>query len=199
MLGLPAEDRRQFRRWSDDIIGLLGAGADADRAVRGQRSLGELREYFKHLIALRRRNSGDDLISALIVAREQNDRLNEAELMSTSVTLLTAGQETTTSLIGNGVLALLRNGDQLRRLQQNPALINTAVEELLRYDSPIQRQLRLATEDFELSGHRIRKGEIVSPFLGAANRDPVHFPDPDRLDLGRQENRHVAFGYGIHF
>ena len=199
MLGLPQSDRPQFRRWSDDIIGLLGAGADAERAERGQRSLRDLREYYRHIIGERRNRPGEDLISALIHAHEQGQRLSEAELLSTSVTLLTAGQETTTSLIANGLLALLRNPDQLQLLKRSPSLMASAVEEFLRYDSPVQRQLRLAKEDFELDGHRIRKGEIVSPFLGAANRDPAQFPNPDRLDITRTDNRHTAFGYGIHF
>jgi pimeloyl-[acyl-carrier protein] synthase len=199
MLGLPQSDRPQFRRWSDDIIGLLGAGADAERAERGQRSLRDLREYYRRLIGERRHHPGEDLISALIQAHEHGQRLGEAELLSTSVTLLTAGQETTTSLIANGLLALLRNPDQLHLLNSNPSLIAQAVEEFLRYDSPVQRQLRLAAEDFELDGHRIRKGQIVSPFLGAANRDPAQFPDPDQLNITRTDNRHTAFGYGIHF
>ncbi len=199
LLGLPLTDRPLFRQWSDDIIGLFGAGADAARATRGQASLRHFRDYLHHLIVARRKNPGEDIISALIVAHERDDRLSEAELLSTSVTLLTASQETTTSLIGNGLLALLRHPDQLRRLQAEPALVKGALEELLRYDSPVQRQLRLATEDFEIGHQRIRKGEIVSPFLGAANRDPAQFPDPDRLDITRPDNRHTAFGYGIHF
>ena len=199
MLGLPQSDRPQFRRWSDDIIGLLSAGADAERAERGQHSLRDLRDYYRRIIGERRNRPGEDLISALIQAHEHGQRLSEAELLSTSVTLLTAGQETTTSLIANGLLALLRNPDQLQLLKQNSSLMASAVEELLRYESPVQRQLRLAKEDFELEGHRIRKGEIVSPFLGAANRDPAQFPDPDRIDITRTDNRHIAFGYGVHF
>jgi len=196
---LPPRDRDQFRIWSEDIIALLGAGADAARAERGQRSLRALREYFVGLIAQRRHKPDSDVISALIAAREQGDRLSEAELLSTCVTLLTASQETTTNLIGNGVLALLRNPDQLEKLRDDPSLITTAVEELLRYDAPLQRALRRVTETFEVDGERIEKGELVSLMLGAANRDPNQFPDPDRLNISRQENRHIGFGYGIHF
>jgi cytochrome P450 len=141
------------------------------------------------------------LISALIQAHEPGPghRLSEAELLSTLVTLLTAGQETTTSLITNGLLALLRNPDQMQLLKSRPELMPSAVEEFLRYDCSVQRQLRLAAENFELDGHHIRRGEIVSPFLAAANRDPAKFAHPDRLDITRSDNRHLAFGYGIHF
>jgi cytochrome P450 len=199
MLGLPQADRAQFRAWTDDIIGLLGAGASAERAERGQRSLRGMREYFQVLIRERRAHPGEDLMSALIQAYEQGQRLSEAELLSTSVTLLTAGQETTTSLISNGLLALFHHPAQLQLLKNNPALSSSAIEEFLRYDASVQRQLRLVTTDFELGGHHIRRGEIVSPFLAAANRDPAQFSEPDELDITRTENRHLAFGYGVHF
>jgi cytochrome P450 len=199
ILGLPLEDTEQLKKWADDIMGLFGAGADQDRAERGQASLIATREYLSGLIAQRRQKPGADLISILILAREQNDKLSEGELLSTCSTLLTASQETTTSLIGNGMLALLQNPNQLQKLKENPALIETAVEELLRYDGPLQRQLRAATEDFEIRGERISKGQMVCPMLGAANRDPEQFADPDRLDIERQENHHIAFGFGIHW
>ncbi len=199
MLGLPPSDRPQFRSWTEDILALMGGGLDAAGAERGQNSLQALREYYRRIIHERRAHPGDDLISNLVHAQEHGQRLSEPELLSTSVTLLTAGQETTTSLIANGLLALLRHPDQLALLRSRPELMPSAVEEFLRYESPVQRQLRLVTEDFELHGQRIRKGQIVSPFLGAANRDPAHFTDPDRLDITRTDHRHTAFGYGIHF
>lgn len=199
MLGLPPSDRPQFRSWTEDILALMGGNLDAAGAERGQNSLRGMRDYYRHIIAERRAHPGDDLISSLVHAQEQGQRLSEPELLSTSVTLLTAGQETTTSLIANGLLALLRHPDQLALLKSRPELMASAVEEFLRYESPVQRQLRLATEDFELHGQHIRKGQIVSPFLGAANRDPAHFADPDQLDITRTDHRHTAFGYGIHF
>jgi pimeloyl-[acyl-carrier protein] synthase len=199
ILGLPLEDTDQLKKWADDIMALFGAGAEHDRAERGQRSLIAAREYLSGLIEKRRQKPGDDLISVLIMAREQNDKLSAGELLSTCSTLFTASQETTTSLIGNGMLALLQNPDQLQELKDNPDLIEAAVEELLRYDGPLQRQLRAATEDFEIRGEPIRKGQMVCPMLAAANRDPEEFPDPDRLDIERQENQHIAFGFGIHW
>ena len=140
-----------------------------------------------------------DLLSALIAAEEAGDKLNEEELLATCVLLLIAGHETTVNLIGNGTLALLRHPDQLQRLRQSPALITTAVEELLRFDGPVQRTSRILSEDVTVGGVTIKEGEMVMPFLAAADRDPAQFPDPDRLDLGRTENRHIAFGWGIHF
>ena len=199
MLGLPPSDRPQFRSWTEDILALMGGNLDAAGAERGQNSLQAMREYYQRIIYERRAHPGDDLISSLVHAQEQGQRLSEPELLSTSVTLLTAGQETTTSLIANGLLALLRHPDQLALLRSRPELMASAVEEFMRYETPVQRQLRLATEDFELHGQRIRKGEIVSPFLGAANRDPAHFSEPDRLDITRMDHQHTAFGYGIHF
>jgi cytochrome P450 len=199
ILGLRLEDTERLKRWADDIMGLFGGGAEHDRAERGQKSLIAARQYLTALIEKRRQNPGEDLISILILAREQNDKLSAGELLSTCSTLFTASQETTTSLIGNGMLALLQNPGQRQRLQNDPTLIETAVEELLRYDGPLQRQLRAATEDFEIRGKPVRKGQMVCPMLAAANRDPAEFPDPDRLDIERHENHHIAFGFGIHW
>ena len=135
----------------------------------------------------------------MVAAQEQGDVLSDGELFSTCVLLLIAGHETTTNLIGNGVLALLRHPHELARLRREPTLIGSAVEELLRYESPVQLTSRVAKEDLEMGGKHIQAGEEVSLLLGAANRDPVRFTDPDRLDLARSDNPHVAFGYGMHF
>jgi cytochrome P450 len=199
ILGLPLEDTDQLKGWADDVVALFGAGADEARMERGQRSLSSIREYLSQLISKRRHNPGEDLISTLILAREQNDQLSDDELLSTCSTLFTASQETTTSLIGSGMLALLRNPDQLQKLKANPDQITTAVEEILRYDGPLQRQLRAATEDFEMRGVHITQGQMVCPVLGAANRDPEVFAAPDVLDIARADNPHIAFGFGIHW
>ena len=147
----------------------------------------------------RRASLRGDLLSALIVAEEAGDKLNEEELLATCILLLIAGHETTVNLIGNGVLALLRNPGELERLRATPGLITNAVEELLRYDGPVQRTARVASAPATIGGRTIAKGEMVMPFIGAADRDPSQFPDPDRLDLTRADNRHIAYGWGIHF
>jgi cytochrome P450 len=147
----------------------------------------------------RRRHPENDLLSALIAAEEAGDKLSEGELISTCILLFIAGHETTVNLIGNGLLALLRHPDQLRLLREEPALITSAIEELLRYDSPVQATARVASEDVELGGQLVPKGAILVCGIGAANRDPAHFPDPDCLDIRRRDNRHLSFGFGIHF
>jgi hypothetical protein len=202
MLGVPAADQDAFRAWSLDIARSLDAIALPlpDAVVeRGNRARRALTEYFQRLIAERRRQPQDDLTSDLIAAEEAGDRLSEAELLATLILLLVAGHETTVNLIGNGLLALLRHPEELARWRARPALAESAVEELLRYDGPVQRTGRIAREDVEIGGRPIKAGEVVLGLIGAANRDPAHFPDPDRLDLDRRDNRHLAFGWGIHF
>jgi cytochrome P450 len=156
-------------------------------------------DYFRDLILQRRQSPRDDLLSLLIAAEDQGDRLSEGELLVTCILLFVAGHETTVNLIGNGLLALLNHPDQLAKLRADRTLLPSAVEELLRYDSPVQRTGRITNTDVKLDGRRIPKGSLVITALGAANRDPVHFPDPDRLDIRRRDNRHIAFGFGIHF
>ncbi len=200
MLGLPPADREQFKQWSNDVMAFLGTGRSrVDVARRAQQGVDALKDYLRGIFRQRRQLPREDLISALLVVEEEGDRLSEEEMFGMCVFLLVAGHETTLALIGNGLLALLRNPEQKQMLQEDPGLIDSAVEEFLRYDSPIQHQTRVAGEDFELEGCRIRQGQRVLPMLGAANRDPAQFADPDRLDIRRQPNPHLAFGYGIHF
>jgi cytochrome P450 len=202
MLGVPVRDHERFKAWGLDIARGLDAimlPPDSEvgrRSISGRRALAD---YFRELIAERRAAPRDDMLSALIAAEEAGDKLNEEELLATCILLLVAGHETTVNLIGNGALALLRHPDQLQKLRENPGLIGTAVEELLRFDGPVQRTARIPSEDLTIGGRTIPKGEMVMPFLGAADRDPAQFPDPDRLDITRADNRHIAFGMGIHF
>jgi cytochrome P450 len=201
MVGVPAEDRDKFRDWSYAIARSLDAIAvpNEELARRANEAQDALTAYFARLIEERRRAPRPDLLSALIAAEEAGDRLTTQELFATGILLFIAGHETTVNLIGNGTLALLRNPDQMQRLRAEPGLIASAVEELLRYDSPVQRTGRLLYEDVTIDGKTIPKGSIAVALIGAANRDPAHFPDPDRLDITRSDNRHLAFGWGIHF
>jgi cytochrome P450 len=202
MLGVPVKDHERFKQWGLDIARGLDAimlPPDSDVAVRSIAGRRALSNYFRELIAERRAAPRDDMLSALIAAEEAGDKLNEDELLATCILLLVAGHETTVNLIGNGTLALLRHPAELRKLRENPGLITTAVEELLRFDGPVQRTARIPSEDITIGGVTIGKGEMVMPFLGAADRDPAQFPDPDRLDITRADNRHIAFGMGIHF
>ncbi len=202
MLGVPVEDRERFKQWGLDIARGLDAillPPDSDVARRSAAARRALAEYFRALIAERRAAPRGDMLSDLIAAEEAGDKLSEDELLATCILLLVAGHETTVNLIGNGTLALLRHPAQLRRLRENPGLIASAVEELLRYDGPVQRTARIPSADVTFDGLTIGKGEMVMPFIGAADRDPAQFPDPDRLDITRTDNRHIAFGWGIHF
>jgi Cytochrome P450 len=202
MLGVPVADHERFKGWGLDIARGLDAimlPPDSPVAERSMHARHALAAYFRELIAARRAAPRDDMLSGLIAAEEAGDKLSEDELLATCILLLVAGHETTVNLIGNGSLALLRHPDQRKRLQNDPGLITTAVEELLRFDGPVQRTARIPSEDVVIGGRTIGKGEMVMPFIGAADRDPAQFPDPDRLDLGRTDNRHIAFGWGIHF
>jgi pimeloyl-[acyl-carrier protein] synthase len=202
MLGVPPEDRDRFKKWSDDstaAVSNLPSNLPSDVLRKSVAATEQLKVYFGGIIAQRRAEPRDDLISALVKAHEAEDRLSEDELLANSMLLLTAGHETTTNLIGNGTLALLRHPDQMRRLRDDPSLIPSAVEELLRYDSPVQFTSRILKADLPLGGKVLRAGQAVLLVLGAANRDPEQFPDPDRLDVGRPDNKHIAFGLGPHF
>ncbi len=198
ILGVPPDDRSAFKRWSDGLAVLLDPFVPADVFERAQESALEMHGYLRAVFAERRRRPQQDLVSRLVLAEERGDLLSESELFAVCALVLGGGHETTTNLIGNGVLALLRHPEERHRLQNDSALIETAVDEFLRYESPTQFTGRTATTDCELGGKRIAKGDFVVLGLGAANRDPLEFPDPERLDVGRRENRHLALGFGIH-
>jgi hypothetical protein len=200
MLGLPREDRYRLKQWSDKLASLIGTGRPTLVEVEG--ALGailEFEDYFRPLIARRRTQPGNDLLSALVQAEEQGNLLSEQEVLSTCTLVLFAGHETTTNLIGNGLLALLRHPDQWELLRGAPELLPDAVEELLRYDSPVQFTNRMAAVDMEFGGHTFRKGDRVMLMIAAANRDPAQFSEPDRLDVRRKELRHQSFGMGPHY
>ncbi len=200
MLGAEPKDRDQFKKWSDDLAAFLGnIRIVSETYESAMKSVAELIDYLRELVAQRRKEPKDDLISALVMAEDQGDSFTQEELFSMCVLLIFAGHETTTNLIGNGILALLNNPSELAKLRQNPSLIVPAIEEIIRYDGPVQTTTRTALEPLEIGGKQIAKGDRISLTLGAANRDPAQFPDPDRMDITRGENRHVGFGFGIHF
>ena len=199
MLGVPAEDRPALRplvRAVTAVLELAVTPAALDEAAEADAAL---EDYFSRLVAQRRARPGDDLLTRLIEAEDQGDQLSEHELISTAILLFAAGFETTTHLIGNGLLALLRNPDQLARLRGDRSLVRPAVEELLRFDSPVQIALRTAYEDITIGGHDLPRGTVVIALLGAGNRDPGRFSDPEHLDVGRDEGPPMSFGGGIHF
>lgn len=201
LLGVPLKDREHFRQWS----GEFAAGSDfvaASKEVleRGRVALAALKEYFQQLIAQRRREPKSDLISGLIAARDEEGKLSEEELIGSCILLLIAGHETTMNLLGNGLHALLTFPHETKKLRERPELLESAVEEMLRYDAPLQRStFRFADESVELAGQTIEFGQQVSAVIGSANRDPKVFSEPDKFDITRQPNRHQSFGRGIHF
>jgi cytochrome P450 len=200
MLGVPTSDSDQLKAWSADFAEVLGNFQhNPDRASRTLKCVEEMTAYFRAVIQRMRDEPREGLINALITAEINGDRLTEEEIVANSIVTMVGGQETTTNLIGNGVLALLRHPDQLERLRSDLSLIPSAVEELLRYESPSQHTARLAPQDTELGGKQIRKGQAVIAVMGAGNRDPERFPDPDALDIARADNRHLAFGWASHF
>ena len=227
LLGLPASDRSQFKKWSDDLFAILGTvrHKPSDLLERAAQSLNEMTGYVRDLSHKRRQSPQDDLLTALLAVTEDEARvcphphgssslhateerireqeasssLTEDELVANINILLSTGHETTTHLIGNGLLALLQNREQLERLQAQPALLAPAIEEMLRYDNPVQITYRSALEDAKVKGKLIHKGDLVNSILGSANRDPRRFTDPNRFDITRSEGRHLGFGIGIHF
>jgi cytochrome P450 len=200
MLGIPQELRDTFVNWSRAIAVFRGnPNRTVEEAQAAQDALLELTEFFRKTVAERRCNKGDDLISLLIDIEEEGEVLTEEELYAQCIALLFAGHETTRNLIGNGMYTLLQHPRETAELREQPEIIRSAVEELLRYESPVQFTARVLKEDIEVCGQPIRKGWTVLCMLGAANRDPKQFKDPDHLDLKRLNNQHLAFSAGLHF
>ncbi|HVF26381.1 MAG TPA: cytochrome P450 [Anaerolineales bacterium] len=229
LLGLPSQDRQRFKGWSDDLFAILGTVRHAPHLMeRAAHSLEQMKEYITALSHERREQPRDDLLSALTSVVDEDKasacphhasgtgtsphsgerrageqsataHLTQEELVANINILLSTGHETTTHLIGNGVLALLQNPDQLQKLRQQPRLISSAIDEMMRYENPVQITYRSAVEDVEMGGRQIRKGDLVNSILGSANRDLEKYTDPDRFDITRDEGRHLNFGLGIHF
>lgn len=200
MLGIPRECIADLKQWSGDMFKLFGAGLATDEVIEATYlSLTACKEFFDKLLAQRRKAPADDLISQLIALHEQERSLSEEELTGICITLMAGAYETTTHLIANGLLALLQHPDQLQRLRANWTLIDSAVEEFLRYDGPALSVVRRAIEDTEIGGKAISAGQKLYCMLYAANRDPARFSEPDQLDIGRKDNCHLGLGQGIHF
>lgn len=199
LLGVPPEDRDQFREWSEVVALDVDPLLDSKQIRDVQRTVEELFDYLEKIAEDRRRRPRDDLVTALVNAEEDGERLSREDLLINIVLVLVAGNETTRNLIGNGTLALLRNPDQLERLRDDSSLLDSAIDEMLRYDSPVQLDSRIARESVEIGGKRIEPGQRVLCALGAANHDPEVFPDPERFDVGRSPRNHLSFGRGIHY
>lgn len=200
MLGVPIEDHVNLKKWSADFAEMLGNFQhNPDRVSRVLESTNNLVTYFQEAIREMRKHPKEGLIHSLMMAEIDGDRLSEEEIVANCIVTMVGGQETTTNLIGSGLFTLLRNREQFRQLLDNRGIISSAVEELLRYESPSQHTGRIAREDVDLGGKKIRKGQAVMAIMAAANRDPARFPDPDRLILDRKDNKHVAFGWSSHF
>jgi cytochrome P450 len=200
MLGIPAADQRDFQIWSDDLADFFGnVSSSVEAGRRAQNSLVSLTEYFRALLPERRAHKGDDLVSLLLRVEEEGEMLTGEELLAQCTLLLVAGHETTRNLLGNGMLALLQHPDQFAKLRENPALINSAVREFARFDSPVQFSGRAATEDFLWHDKEIKKGQTVILLLASANRDPEKFSEPEKLDISRDEGMPLSFGHGTHF
>ena len=200
LLGVPVEDHQQLKEWSADFAEMLGNFQhNPDRFPRILSSVENMCSYFRRAIEEQRVHPRDGLVSAMMAANVDGAKLTEDEIIANLIVTMVGGQETTTNLIGNGMLTLLRNPAVLERLRADSSLMPSAVEELLRYESPSQHTARLAPEEVEMGGKHVRKRQAVIAVMGAANRDPERFPEPDRLDIDRKDNRHVAFGWAAHF
>ncbi|TCK26964.1 cytochrome P450 [Pseudonocardia endophytica] len=200
MLGVPREDRGRFKDWSDQITGLVFGGmGDSSRHAVGAQGMAELTAYLSELIRAHEQHPADDLISAMISARDADDALSHDEVIATGVLLLFAGHETTTNLIGSALLALMQHPDQRHALEARPELLPGAVEEALRFDGPAKTVARVMGDDVELRGRRLRRGERVFLSPSAANRDPEVFDDPDTFDIGREKSAQLGFGVGMHY
>ncbi|MET9415773.1 cytochrome P450 [Streptomyces klenkii] len=199
MLGIPAADRKLLRPWSAAICGMYELNPDEETARSAVRASLDFSAYLRELIADRRVRPGDDLISALVLAHDEGERLTEQELVSTCVLLLNAGHEATVNTTGNGWWALFRNPGELAALRADPGLLPGAIEELMCYDTPLQLFERWVLDDIEIAGTVIPRGSEVALLFGSANRDPARFPAPDRLDITRTDNPHISLGAGIHY
>jgi hypothetical protein len=200
MLGVPTADHELLKSWSQDFAEMLGNFQhNPGRAKKTLQSVEEMVAYFRAAVIRDAAHPTEGLINALVTAEVDGDRLSQEEIVANVIVTMVGGQETTTNLIGNGLLTLLRQPDQLERLRSEPTLMPSAVEELLRYESPSQHTARLAPAGAVLGGTEIPEGAAVIAVMGAANRDPERFSDPDRVELDRQDNRHLAFGWASHF
>ncbi|WP_190230688.1 cytochrome P450 [Streptomyces umbrinus] len=199
MLGIPESERAQLRPWSADICGMYELSPSEETAEKAVRASVEFTEFLRELIAVRRKEPGDDLVSGLIAAYDEGDRLSEQEMISTCVLLLNAGHEATVNATVNGWWALFRNPDQLAALRADRGLVATAVEELMRYDTPLQLFERWVLDEIEVDGTVIPRGSEVALLFGSANHDPAVFAEPETLDLARPENPHISFSAGIHY
>ncbi|MGX1476330.1 UNVERIFIED_CONTAM: cytochrome P450 [Streptomyces canus] len=199
MLGIPESDRAPLRPWSADICGMYELNPPEDVAARAVRASVEFSDYLRELIAERRKHPSDDLISGLIAAHDEGDRLTEQEMISTCVLLLNAGHEATVNATVNGWYALFRNPEQLAALRADHSLVPRAVEELMRYDTPLQLFERWVLDEIEIDGTTIPRGAEIALLFGSANHDPATFPNPERLDLTRTDNPHISFSAGIHY
>ncbi|MCH8801161.1 MAG: cytochrome P450 [Chloroflexi bacterium] len=200
LLGVAEGDQDRFKKWTNVLAEFLGNIREAsDNLGAARQTVAELNGFLRETVAKRRAEPKDDLLSALVTAEDQGDSFSEDELYSMCIMLIFAGHETTTNLIGNGILALLENPSQLELLRSQPSLIESAVEEIIRQNGPVQSISRIALEDFQLGDKQIAKGDRISLTLGAANRDPERYTDPDRFNIERTEGRHIGFGFGIHF
>ncbi len=200
MLGVPVEDAPQLKLWSQDFAEMLGNFQhNPERAPRVRRSVEGMCNYFHKAIEEIRRNPRPGLIQSFLTAEVNGDRFTEEEVVANTIVTMVGGQETTTNLIGNGVLTLLRHPEAMQRLRADASLVPSAVEEMLRYEPPSQHTARLAPRDLVIGGKTIRKGQAAIAVMAAGNRDPERFPDPNRFDIGRRDNRHLSFGWAAHF
>ena len=200
LMGIPASDQFLLQRWADQLLGFQGINKpDLGLLLAAQSAIGEIRRYLGELLQARRKEPGTDLLSAFVVSENEPQGLSETEIINTCQTLLVAGHETTTSLIGNGLALLLGDRRQWRRLVDDRSLVRSAIEEIVRYESPVARQPRRVTQDVKMGDVALREGDMLFQMLNAANRDPSHFESPDEFRVDRSPNQHVGFGFGAHF
>lgn len=200
LLGVPREDLRLVKEWSDEIALFIGtARATPDKYLRAEAGAKSMADYFRGILAKRTVDPRDDIISKLVVARDEREALTDDEVIATCILLLFAGHETTTNLLGNGFYYTMKFQDQWQRIKDDPSLVDLAVEEWLRYDGPSGALVRIMTADVELGNKQLLQGQRLFAFVNAANRDPEQFADSDRFDIGRSPNAHLTFGQGIHF